>query len=231
MNTATTTSPSVSALAAAVAAQMIGWKLGETSLGRDQGDQWAHIVHAGGGEISISLKSHPKACLHVSGVWPRRPNGAWGEFMPRDADRASYSINVGLGKTPAQIARDIARRLEGPYLTEYARLAERMRATIAAEGGAAEAAARIAASIGGKAQKGQGDNHTIWLADLFDGRRGHGDLKVSPAGEGEPAYVDLELRGITPDEAVLILKLLRDGLEGTAVAALIDTTKEHTPHA
>ena len=168
----------------------------------------------------------------MSGVWPRRPNGAWGEFMPRDADRASYSINVGLGKTAAQIARDIARRLEGPYLTEYARLAERMRLTIAAEGGAAEAAARIAASIGEKAQKAQGDNHTIRLAGLFSERRGHGDLKVSPAGEGEPAYVNLELRGITPDEAILILKLLRDGLEGTAVAALVEnTTKEHTPHA
>jgi hypothetical protein len=232
MNTAETQPTNVCALAAAVAALMPGWKLGETS--RDRGDTsrdgWAHIEHTSGAELSLSLKTWPKPeRIHVSGIWPRRkPNGAYGKFMPKDS--AAHSINVGLGKSAAQVARDIARRLEGAYLAEYAVQAERMRSTIAAEGGAAAAAARIASSIGETARKGAGDRHLVYLSSMLENRRGNGDLTIDPAGEGEPAYCNLELRGLTPDETIKILKLLRGGLEGTAVEAIAHI-KETTPHA
>jgi hypothetical protein len=222
----TTTAPEldVIALARAVAGLLPGWKLGETSQTRDPGSrpQWAHIEHTSGAQLSLSFKAWPKPeRIHVSGVWPRRqPNGAYGEFMPKDA--APFSINVGLSKSPAQIVRDVTRRMLDGYMAEYAVQAGRLAATLAGEDVAAAAAARIAASIDAKANKGQGDSHTIWLHDLFGERRGHGDLKVSPGETGEPPYVNLELHGITPDEAIQILMVLRGDLRGTAVLATLD---------
>jgi len=230
MNATTNPTTSMHDRAAAVAALMPGWSLGETSHTTDR-DGWAHIVHTSGAEISLSLKSWPKPeRIHVSGIWPRRqPNGAWGEFMPRDP--APYSINVSPDKTAAQVARDIARRLEGPYLAEYAVQAARMATTLAGEEAAGAAAARIAAAIGETVHSDRGDTHTVWLSNTFDDRRGHGTLKVSPSDPGAPAHVVLELRGITPDEAIRILTVLRGGLQGEAVLATLDPTLKENRRA
>ena len=225
MNTMTTTpaEPNMIALARAVAALMPGWTLAAGTLAEDERrPTWAHIVHTTGAELSLSLKLHPKRCIHVSGVW-RKPNGPYGEFMPRET--APYSINVSADKTPAQIARDIARRLEDVYLAEHAVQLGRMNATLAGEAGAKGAADRIAASMGTTSVRatGQGgDTFDVSTYEIMGERRGTAELLVSPGGEDEPAYVRLNLRGITPDEAITIMRVLRGDIHATAIRALCE---------
>jgi hypothetical protein len=227
MNTMTIpTEPDMIALARDVAALMPGWTLVAGTLAEDERrPTWAHIVHTvTGAELSLSLKLHPKRCIHVSGVWPRRkPNGAYGEFMPQET--APYWINVSADKTPAQVARDIARRLEGVYLAEHAVQLGRMNATLAGEAGAKGAADRIADVIGTtsvRATRQGGDTFDVSTYEIMGERRGSAELLVSPGGEGEPAYVRLNLRGITPDEAITIMRVLRGDIHATAIRALCE---------
>ncbi len=201
---------SVCTLAAAVVACMPGWALAGTSRDANDSDQWAHLRHTEtGAEISLSLTAWPRPVkIHVSGVWPRRtPRGAYGEFMPRDS--TPHAINVSPDKGAPQIARDILRRLAPAFLVEYAVQAARMTATLAREGTAREAAQRIANSIGETTRPAQGasDPQKIWLSNIFRERRGTGAVTVFP--NEDVAYVDVELHGITPDEAIAILAALR----------------------
>lgn len=195
---------------------MPGWRLGETTPNANDA-QWVHIVHEESGcELSVSYEAWPKPeRWHVSVVWPRRPHGAFGEFMPRDSK--GFSINVGLDKAPGTIAKDILRRLAPQAIREYAVQAARMQETLADENDAEAAAKRIANAIEGNSNSHRGDHYVY--SHAFDDRRGRVAIKVSPGGKNEEPYVDVDFHSLTPDEAIAIMHVIQPTLGTTAVAA------------
>jgi hypothetical protein len=206
MNQATDTKPDVRMIVVAALLHMPGWTLAECDP--EGGRQWTHITHAASGtHLSFSYKAWPKPeRLHVSVVWPRRPGGSWSEFVPRDT--ATFSINVGLRKTPEQIARDVLRRLAPAAIQEYGKQLVSMRETIRSAETAYEAAKRIAAGCVGSVNPSSSRANFSVHTNIFAKRRGSADIRVTAGGTGEPAYVDMDIRGLTPEEALAMLALV-----------------------
>jgi hypothetical protein len=213
MNQATDTKPDIRVIVVAALLHMPGWTLAECDP--EGGRQWTHIMHAASGtHLSFSYKAWPMPeHLHVSVVWPRRPGGSWFEFQP--SDRAPFSINVGLGKTPEQIARDVLRRLAPAAIEEYRKQLISMRETIRSAETAYEAAKRIAAGCDGSVQPNSSRDDFSVYTHVFDERRGSAHIRVTAGGAGEPAYVNMDIRGLTPEEALAMLALVNSKVPNT----------------
>jgi len=113
-------------------------------------DRCATLVHPSGRKLYLNKHTREKrisvGCgwLYVDGrqMYPR-------DYMTRDAwDKAVTSINVGLAKSPEQMAKDITRRLLPGYAEMWAALEQRRDEQLRTHVEAVDLARAIASALG-----------------------------------------------------------------------------------
>jgi len=184
-----------------IAAELPGWEVYERPNPNqiDRHDT-LRLRNGIGQEINLTIQTREKR-LNISGNWPQygtEPGAKWS--YPSEVREESPSINVGLGKTYAQMARDIERR----FIPEYARvwdlLKARINKTLAYEARQRENWALICKHGVEPYSRGNGD-HTATIR--FRENRGYGHAVMESADT-----VKLELRSMPMDLAESILELL-----------------------
>lgn len=150
-----------------------------TDIRNDMGGRWIRVD-------GLAVYFHTsrwtgKASVHVSADIPNDADGS--RPYLRDEDKID-GINVGTGKTDAQIARDVLRRLVTPYEPIWIRLTERTAATVANYKAARTFADHVAAGIGAEVWAGRnGDNAGAHEHEIIrHNRQNIGTLKVNYHG-------------------------------------------------
>lgn len=133
--------------------------------------------------------------IHVS--WPRDAQGR--TFQP-SGDSSAWRMTVSASKSPAEIARDINRRLMTRYLSEYAR-----QATLAREW---DAEADTSKAIAERLYVAMGSGAAPWSTNGGTAHRTH-DAEGAIAVEVRGEQVHLEIRDLTEAEAMKVIALVK----------------------
>jgi len=174
------------------AAPGLNWTV-QPEIDSNRSDGMAHLDGPDGLKLWLSTTWGPAGMLHVSGSWPRGTNGQSYQPYKSNGDRQKYSINVGLAKTPEQMAREIERRLLPAYRTALAEAWERKRRDDDADAELARIAAELAALVNKPAPNKGSEGYSVYAAGISF-RVTHG-----PTVEFQHLYLEPEMaRRILP---------------------------------
>lgn len=138
--------------------------------------------------------------------WPREAKigeGRSSQLVPKDVGEENPAIGVGGDKTPAQVARDIQRRVLPEVARIYAKLAERARETEATVNTARGVYRQMCEVLGITAELcAYGEVLSASLYGVVPGS--YGEVTVSYGGS-----VDIHARGLTPEVAEKVLRALK----------------------
>jgi len=191
----------VGAVAKAIAVHLDGWQAVEKRNPCHDGCVSWELQKEGGYAVSISAPdwSHSdRGKLRFSGNWPRDN----GHNQYRDEDVSS--VMVSGSKPPAQIAKEIKRRLLDRYVTAYDAQLVRLNAANDRLAKRLEVAARLCAILGDTNTDCNGNP----TSDCHVYKRGCNKLQVSVDG----SEVQIETRYIPTAVAERVLQLLAESV-------------------
>lgn len=164
-------------------------------------DYWNFAREIIKGDIKLFIRAdsyQSKGKFEISGSYPRDAKGQYINPYEYNESRAD-KINVAMTKTPDQIAKDIERRLMPEYLLRLAKVQERISSNDNYHSSRQETIKEIASATGFEVSTHVEDGAIYFYDDGFT-------IDVKPYSGKE---VEIKLSGVSKDNAIQILKLLK----------------------
>ena len=167
----------------------------------EEPQHFRHLRRGDGAEVSLSLRDYPQpAKFSAYGNFPNS------DCAPRSEDRVT--VHLASTKAPAQIAKDIARRLLPTYLPQYAEAVQSHQRTLAAVARGQAAAEALARALGEPVpqERNWSREWTLFRYET-DGMslRAH----ISPDYSQNGRHIKLELSNLTLAEAKAVVTVMR----------------------
>lgn len=200
------------ATARAVAAELPGWRHAPRERAYEH---IAYVQHETGAEACLLRFANRAERIEIHGVFPKLPNGSiatpWMIGLRQDGQAIREPrITVAADRDPADIARDFRRRFETAFLDVWHRCAAyATRSTVEDDRAAQICADLVAMAPSGwvhEQDRRRSDHHGIVRFADGEHERWSGRVTVSAYRD----TVDLDLHGLTPDEARRVVAALRE---------------------
>ena len=161
---------------------------------------YRHIRRGDGAEVSLSLRDYPR---------PARFSAS-GNFPPYDCApcyEKRVTIHISTSKTPAQIAKDITRRLLPTHLPQYAEALQRHQRTLAAVARGQAAAEALARALGKPVPQERNESRE-WTLHCYETDGVSLRAHISPDYR-DGRHIKLELSDLTLAEAKAVVTVMR----------------------